>query len=335
MRGTGHGRCWGWSPRRRWPRRASRSRRSARCRRARPPARCTGTVVNDTDRASARAGRRADHPPRHERRRSIGRTPVDVAAHGSAVYRVAVKLPASLKRGNYYLSACTAYGIGAGKLGCATAQRRGADQGRHPGPRHRAAAARPRPRRPPSLQRRWPHAGQAGLARCTRRRATRGYKSVHTDVHLVYDAPSNLFLDGHARRPAAARDAVPDRVQPRLRAHERRHEHDDARPGPDRPVGHDQRPAGDVHVQAADLPRRPERPGRSRPAGARGVELQPGQRDQPEPAGLRAGRHDAALQGVQCPANKLVITPSAPIPAGTRLQGRRQLHGPPRRPRRR
>ena len=25
----------------------------------------------------------------------------------------------------------------------------------------------------------------------------------------------------------------------------------------------------------------------------------------------------AALQGVQCPANKLVITPSAPIPAGT------------------
>ena len=43
----------------------------------------------------------------------IGRTTVNVAAHSSAAYRVAVKLPAGLTKGNYYLSACTPYGTGA------------------------------------------------------------------------------------------------------------------------------------------------------------------------------------------------------------------------------
>ena len=48
----------------------------------------------------------------------------------------------------------------------------------------------------PGLQRRRPHAGPARLARCTRRRATPATRSVHTDVNLVYDAPTNLFLPG-------------------------------------------------------------------------------------------------------------------------------------------
>ncbi len=48
-----------------------------------------------------------------------------------------------------------------------------------------------------------------------------GYRSVHTDVHMVYDAPSNQFLPGNhvgADRPG---DPVPQRLQPRLRAHVR------------------------------------------------------------------------------------------------------------------
>ena len=61
-----------------------------------------------------------------------------------------------------------------------------------------------------------------------------GYTSVHTDVYIVYDAPTNLFLPGNARRPDAARDAVPERLQPRLRAHEHRRHAD--RPGPDMTV---------------------------------------------------------------------------------------------------
>ena len=49
-----------------------------------------------------------------------------------------------------------------------------------------------------------------------------GYTSLHTDVHMVYDAPSNQFLPGNHVVLTAARDAVPDRFQPGLRAHERR-----------------------------------------------------------------------------------------------------------------
>ena len=46
------------------------------------------------------------------------------AAEGAADYSVAVKLPAGLTQGNYYLSACTPKGDGdAGALGCATARR--------------------------------------------------------------------------------------------------------------------------------------------------------------------------------------------------------------------
>jgi len=81
----------------------------------------TGKVVNDTDRAT-RAQVAVRIMRRGTRRPAIGRTTVAVSAHGSAVYRVAVKLPPGLSRGNYYLSACTAYGNGAGKLGCATAR---------------------------------------------------------------------------------------------------------------------------------------------------------------------------------------------------------------------
>src|SRR4051794_36544917 len=55
------------------------------------------------------------------RPRVVGRTAVRVRAGGAARYRVAVRLPSHLSRGNYYLSACTP--DGAGSLGCATAER--------------------------------------------------------------------------------------------------------------------------------------------------------------------------------------------------------------------
>ena len=128
---------------------------------------------------------------------------------------------------------------------------------------------------------------------------------------------------------------MPDRVQPRLRALEHGHQHDDAGPEHDRPVGHDQRPAGDVHVQAADLPGRPERPGRSRPAGARRVEHEPGQRDQPEPARLRADRHRRRPAGRAVPGEQARDHAVGADPGRHGLHGRGQLHRPPGRPRRR
>src|SRR5688572_23270196 len=60
-----------------------------------------GTVVNDTGQA-----KRAAVAVRIFRRGTnatvVGRTAVDVAAHGKADYRVKVALPASLTRGTYY-----------------------------------------------------------------------------------------------------------------------------------------------------------------------------------------------------------------------------------------
>ena len=44
-----------------------------------------------------------------------------------------------------------------------------------------------------------------------------GYASVHSDVFINYDALDEPVPAGHARRPAAALDAVPERLQPRLR----------------------------------------------------------------------------------------------------------------------
>ena len=89
-------------------------------------------------------------------------------------------------------------------------------------------------------------------------------------------------------------------------------------------------PATFVH-QAADLPRRPERPGRSRPARARRVEHQPGLGDQPEPAGLRAGRQQRGRsRASSAVTTKLVITPAAADPGRDELQGRRQLRRPAR-----
>src|SRR4051794_29368650 len=81
----------------------------------------TGKVYNDTSKAT-----RADVTVRVMRRGTkravIGRTTVLVGAKQAAAYRVAVKLPSGLSRGNYYLSSCTPSGNGAGKYGCATAQ---------------------------------------------------------------------------------------------------------------------------------------------------------------------------------------------------------------------
>ena len=162
-----------------------------------------------------------------------------------------------------------------------------------------------------------------------------GYTSVHTDVNLVYDAPSNLFLPGthvdlqqHATQCLTEFSLDFERTNAVTSTTV-------AGPEPDRAVDHDQRPAGDLHVQAADLPGRPERPGRSRPAGARGVELEPGQRDQPEPAGLRADRHRRGAAGRAVPREQARDHAVGADPGRQRLQGRRQLHGPPRRPRRR
>ncbi len=284
---------------------------------------------------------------RREHRRGADRQGVrEVAAHGAKSFLVGVKVPASLKKGTYYVAACTPQGgADKGALGCATSAARPQDQGRRPGARQARASvdvqnggAPQGARRAGPLHARRAHARPSRATASGRSSATAATRALHTDVFI------NLR---RGRRTSSCRartssctqqlDAVPDASSAststaRTASRARR------RAGP----GHDGRSsitingaAGDVHVQAADLPRRPERPGRSRPARARtACNTNPVIGDQPEPAGLRADQQQRRpRRALPCGDTKLVITP-ARRSRPARLQGRRQLHGPPGHPRR-
>src|SRR5690349_875193 len=80
----------------------------------------TGLVTNDSGRAAT-----AKVSVRVMRRGTggalIGRTSVSVAAHATKSFLVDVNVPASLKKGTYYVAACAPQGgADAGALGCAT-----------------------------------------------------------------------------------------------------------------------------------------------------------------------------------------------------------------------
>jgi hypothetical protein len=128
----------------------------------------------------------------------VGRTKVRVGANGSASYRVAVRLPKGLARGNYYLAACTPYGND-GAQGCAST----ADEILIKG----GTAIRGSKVQLPPLR----SGARASAAEdCTPGARTLvspgdvvypeagngGYASVHTDVFINYDAMTNLFLPG-------------------------------------------------------------------------------------------------------------------------------------------
>ncbi len=219
----------------------------------------TGVVANETSRGT-RANITVSLHRGHFKRKIVGHTTVAVPARGRVDYSVAVKLPSGLARGNYYLSACTPFGgADAGKLGCATSANDIKIKGGTP---VRGAKVQL-----PSLS---SLAHSAAAEDCTSGARTLvkpgdrvypeagngGYKSVHTDVFTVYDAITNLFLPGtHVDLMQRSTQCL-TRVQRRLRRpqHGRRHGLD-AEHGHDRGVDHDQRHAGDLDVQAADLPR--------------------------------------------------------------------------------
>jgi hypothetical protein len=128
----------------------------------------------------------------------VGRTTVRVGANGSASYRVAVKLPSGLARGNYYLAACTPYGT-AGDQGCASTGDEILIKG--------GAAIRGSKVQLPTLR----SGAKASAAEvCSPGARTLvtpgdvvypeagngGYASVHTDAYINYDAMTNLFLPG-------------------------------------------------------------------------------------------------------------------------------------------
>ena len=241
-----------------------------------------------------------------------------VAPRGAPLRRVRRPHPAAARaaHGSYAIVACAQRAGRSGAFGCVTAERH-----LQIGPRRAVAA---RPRRRPARARLFVRRALAVVVRGPRLSGDR-QRRLHEPAHRRLpqlrrrDQPVPA---GDARRPHRPGDAVPDGLQPRLRADVSEHE---GRPEHDRRLGARERPAGELHVRAADVSRRPERPERSRSARARG------RRRSPRLAGRRTTRYPPAcspellstnpnkrfsLDGTQCPANKLVITPSSPIPSG-------------------
>ena len=296
----------------------------------------TGTVVNDTEPRDARGGRRPAHAPRHATRRSIGRTTVKVAAHSSAAYRVARQAAGRPDAGQLLpRPPARRTARGAGALGCATAQRRRADQGRHAGARHAGRRARwPGPRRPPPAApagARWPSRARA----CTRRRATPATPACTPTSTSIYDAPSNLFLPGtHVDLQQRATQCL---TEFSLDFERTNAVTSTTVPGPNLTVA-----SVTINGQPATFTfKQPTYPGDPNgqddpdPLAHAASNSNPVSATNPNPPACAPIGTGAALQGAAVPREQARDHAVGADPGRQRLQGHRQLHGPPRRPRRR
>ena len=162
-----------------------------------------------------------------------------------------------------------------------------------------------------------------------------GYTSLHTLVHLVYDAKTNRFLPGN-------RVVLTDRATQCLSSFSldfERHSRNKIA-GPDltvRSVTVNGRPARFKFVQPT-YPGDPNGQNDPNPAAHEASQTNPvgGPHHNPLPPActpeLLSSGHPNALNGTQCPANKLVITPSAPLRRGSvftvtvRYTGRPGVH---------
>jgi hypothetical protein len=141
-----------------------------------------------------------------------------------------------------------------------------------------------------------------------------GYTSVHTDVFLNYDAPTNMFLAGtHVDLQVHATQCLTDL------SFDFETTSSDATAGPNMTVG-----SVEVNGQPATfhfaLPTYPGDPnGQDDPdPNAHAVSnVNPVSATNPNPPACSPQVNGAGQNGNQCPATKLVVTPSAPIPDGT------------------
>ena len=285
----------------------------------------TGVVTNESDRAA-----RAEVSVRVMRRKTggalIGKTSVDVAAHGTKTFLVGVKVP-NLKKGTYYVAACTPQGgADKGALGCATsaadlkigggdpvrgklAQRQFEAQGSN---NARAAQAQCSPGARTLVKpgdRVWPELGNGG------------YQSLHSDVFINYDAVTNKFLPGtHVELMQKSTQCLSefsldfDRKSSISSTA--------AVPGSDMTVQSitiDGVPATFVHRQPT-FPGNPNGPDDPNPLAHAASNTNPVSATNPNPPACAPAGNNAAQQGVQCGETKLVITPAQPIPAGTNFK---------------
>ncbi|HWG13493.1 MAG TPA: M1 family aminopeptidase [Streptosporangiaceae bacterium] len=143
-----------------------------------------------------------------------------------------------------------------------------------------------------------------------------GYRSVHTGVHMVYDAGTNVFLPGN-------NVALTDQATQCLTSFSLDFERTSANTaaGPDLSVSSvtvNGQPARFAFVQPT-YPGDPKGAGDPDPLAHEASQTSPvgGPDSNPLPPActpeLHGSQGDDALDGTQCPANKLVITPDAPI----------------------
>ena len=254
----------------------------------------------------------------------IGKTSVDVAAHGTKTFLVGVKVP-DLKKGTYYVAACAPQGgADKGALGCATsaadlkikggdplrgrlAQRQFEGQSKA-----RAAQAQCSPGARTLVKpgdRVWPELGNGG------------YQSIHSDVFINYDAVTNKFLPGtHVELMQKSTQCLSefsldfDRKSSISSTA--------AVPGSDMTIQSitiDGVPATFVHRQPS-FPGNPNGPDDPNPLAHAASNTNPVSATNPNPPACAPAGNNAAQQGVQCGETKLVITPAQPIPAGTNFK---------------
>ena len=222
-----------------------------------------GEVVNRTDQRGRRQGHAcassAPAPPRS----SSAPPTVRVPANASAAYSVAVKLPERPEPRQLLPGGVHAVGTAPATSGARRPQKdiriKGGTPVRGAAVRLPALATGAQAAQARDLPLGRAHARQARRARLSGDRQRRLRQRPQRRLHQLRRAHEPVPA-GHARRPAAALDAVPERLQPRLRPPQLDHQHDRPGPGLHGRLDHGQRPAGDVQVRPADLP------GRSRTA---------------------------------------------------------------------
>jgi len=274
-----------------------------------------GTLVNEGGNASR--GVVAVHLLRvGSRPLTVGRASVGLGAHDSGRYGVRIRLPRLLADGSYAVVACVRRAGRSGKLGCVTAERHLQITGAQRIARSRVLAAAPT--RPCSSG---AHSLSPFGAHVYPETGNGGYTSLHTDVFVNYDTESNLFLPGtRVVLTEQASQCLTDfsldfeRTSP------------NSKDGPDMTVGTvlvNGRPASFRFVQPT-YPGDPNGQDDPDPRAHEASQLTPvgGSEDNPFPPACtpellstNPNKQDG-LDGTQCPANKLVITPSSPIPSG-------------------
>ena len=139
-----------------------------------------------------------------------------------------------------------------------------------------------------------------------------GYVSVHTDVHMVYDAATNLFLPGN-------NVVLTDRATQCLTDFSLDFERTNANAaGPNMSVDSvlvNGQPAAFTFVQPT-YPGDPNGQDDPDPLAHAASNSNPVSATNPNPPACSPQIGNNSQNGTQCPANKLVITPSAPIPDG-------------------